>query len=246
MADKNGVNAKIQKMISSVEYDADSIIRYVKGECQTIQLTPTTLGMLFELYAGIKYDEEDPTSSFSREITIDELKNIHPNFESTNGCQWARSDNSYLGRMYKIKRPKRGGRVFAIQLDGPNENSVKKFRQIRSDIRNKLMKQHCSILDVSTNIEIDHKDGRYSTLSNIDISKQKETEFQALSKSANDAKRQHCKECIRTGKRYNAKKLGYKEGFIVGDENTSTCQGCYWYDPKKFNSYISKDFIKEK
>lgn len=247
MADKSDINTKIREMILSNKDNADSIIRYVKDECQAVQLTPMTLGMLFEVYAGIKYDEEDSISCFSREITIDELKeNIHPNFESTNGCQWARSDDSYLGKKYKIKRPKKKGRVFAIQLDGPNENSVKRFRQIRSDIRNKLIKQRCSILDVSTNMEIDHKDGRYNTLSNIDVSQQRETEFQALSKAANDAKRQHCKECMRTGKRYNAKKLGYKEGFIAGDENTSTCQGCYWYDPKKFNNVISKDFIKEK
>ena len=141
MANKNEINNKIQEMISSNEYDIDEIIRYVKGECQTIQLTPMTLGMIFEAYAGIEYNEDDPTSCFSKEIPIDELKNIHPNFESTNGCQWARSDNSYLGKKYKIRRPKKGGKVSAIQLDGPNENSVKRFRGIRADIRENLMKK---------------------------------------------------------------------------------------------------------
>lgn len=243
---KNETNKKIQEMISSSNYSIDEIIGYIKGECQTIQLTPMTLGMIFELYAGIEYNENDPTSCFSKEILISELKNIHPGFESTNGCQWARSDGSYLGKKYKIKRPKKNGKVYSIQLDGPNENSVKKFRMIRNDIRNKLLSNHCVILDVSTNIEIDHKDGRYNTLTNLNYTTQKETEFQPLSKAANDAKRQHCKECIKTGKRYNAKRLGYKESFIVGDENTTSCPGCYWYDPKKFNEYISKDFVKIK
>lgn len=45
---------------------------------------------------------DDPMSCFSAEISIDLLANIHPNFRSTNGCQWARSDNSYLGKKYII------------------------------------------------------------------------------------------------------------------------------------------------
>ena len=102
------------------------------------------------------------------------------------------------------------------------------------------------ILDVSANIEVDHKNGRYSDLANISVDSQKKEDFQPLSKSANDAKRQHCKRCVETGKRYNAQRLGYKEGWIVGDENTSNCIGCYWYDPKRFNELISKDYKKIK
>lgn len=37
-----------------------------------------------------------------------------------------------------------------------------------------------------------------------------------------------------------------KEGFIVGDEDTKVCAGCYWYDPKRFNEVISKDYQKGK
>lgn len=225
--------------------DKMDIITYVKAECQTINLTPLILGMLFELYADVSYDIDDPTTGFSREISIDELKNIHPGFESTNGCQWARSDSSYLGKKYIIKRPKKGGRVSAIQLDGLNINSVSKYRGIRSDIIDKITQQNCRVLDTHSQIECDHKDGRYSTLSNINLENQKINDFQPLSKAANDAKRQHCKGCIQTGKRYDAKKLGYKEGFIVGDENTPVCAGCYWHDPRRFNQMISKDFKKE-
>lgn len=38
-------------------------------------------------------------------------------------------------------------------------------------------------------------------------------DFQPLSKPANDAKRQFCKECKRTGIRYDAKQLGYTVSF---------------------------------
>ena len=233
-------------MIGSSDVPVDEIIRFVKGNCQTVALTPLTLGMLFELYAEVEYDPDDPTSCFSREIPISELRNIHPGFESTNGCQWARSDGSYLGKRYKIKRPRSGGKVSAVQLDGPNYNSVKQFRGIRKDIREEISKQRCAVLDVSSNIEVDHKNGKYDELSNISPDDQKVGDFQPLSKAANDAKRQHCKECVRKGKRYDAKRLGYKEGWVVGDENTAPCIGCYWYDPKRFNELISKDYKKTK
>lgn len=201
---------------------------------------------LIEAYAGAEYDENDPTSCFSREIPVAELKNIHPSFESTNGCQWARSDGCYLGKRYKIKRPKQGGKVVAVQLDGPNRNSVKKHRGVRADIKAALSGRPCAILDVRSSVEIDHKNGRYDDLSNLSAESQRIDDFQPLSKAANDAKRQHCKECVRTGKRYDARRLGYKEGFVVGDENTTVCHGCCWFDPKRFNRLISKDFVKQK
>lgn len=109
-----------------------------------------------------------------------------------------------------------------------------------------ISKQRCVVLDVGSSIEVDHKNGKYDELSNIELENQKIDDFQPLSKAANDAKRQHCKDCIKTGKRYDARRLGYKEGWVVGDENTSPCIGCYWYDPKRFNQLISKDYKKEK
>ncbi len=47
-------------------------------------------------------------------------------------------------------------------------------------------------------------------------------DFQPLSKAANDAKRQFCKECKRTGIRYDAKLLGYPMSYYSGDANTAT------------------------
>ncbi len=239
------IDKDIQNMITNHE-PADEIISYVKNKCRNFHLSPQTLGMIFEVYADITYDENDPASCFSREVSIEELKAIHPDFESTNGCQWARSDNSYLGKKYIINRPKTKGKVSAIKLDGANNKSIKRNRSIKSEIVNSISKKRCSILDVGTNIEIDHKDGHYDVLTNQDIATQKESDFQPLSKAANDAKRSHCKKCVVSGKRYNATALGYTHGFIFGDEDTKTCQGCYWYDPKYFNKIISKDYKKSK
>lgn len=241
MTDKE-INQKIQSMILSGEYDSTDIIRYVRSECQGYHLKPQTLGMLFELYAEVIYDTSNITSGFSRDIPISELKRIHPDFESQNGSQWARSDNSYLGKRYVIRRAHKNNKVYSVKLDGINNKSLKRNRGIRQDIIDSIKTQNCRILDIHSNIEVDHKDGHYDVLENQDAKTQNPDDFQPLSKAANDAKRQHCKRCIQTGKRYDARRLGYSEGFIVGDENTSGCQGCYWYDPKRFNQLIPKDF----
>ena len=41
------------------------------------------------------------------------------------------------------------------------------------------------------------------------------------------------------------KRLGYSTSFYLGDENTKSCTGCYWNDPKEFNKNISENFVKE-
>ena len=88
------------------------------------------------------------------------------------------------------------------------------------------------------------KDGMKDDWRLNDKEMQKIEDFQPLSKTANDAKRQHCKKCLETGKRYNAKKLGYSESYTFGNEKSKTCVGCYWYDPIAFNKEISKNFEK--
>ncbi len=73
---------------------------------------------------------------------------------------------------------------------------------------------------------------------------QKLSDFQPLSKAANDAKRQFCKECRASGKRYDAKKLGYPISYYKGGEahnnEVDACVGCYWCDPIEFKKHLSK------
>lgn len=179
MTDKE-INKKIQDMIKLPKTSNKRILAFVKKkECQTASLTPSTLGMLFEVYAGVKYNAEDDTTCFSRTITIEELEKIHPNFRSTNGCQWARSDTSYLGKKYKIKREHKNRKVYSVKLDGTNSNSLNRFRGINNDIRKKMLKRKCILMDVGGNIEIDHKNGRYDELTNTDTKTQKNTGLSA-------------------------------------------------------------------
>ena len=167
-------------------------------------------------------------------------------FHTSNGGGWCRSDGEL--KPYIIDRPKQNGnsgRNIGIQLLGLRPTPIKKG--IRPDIHDSIVKQRCRVVDAkSKNIECDHKDGRYTYEIYGDLSKQKEDDFQPLHENVNAAKREHCKKCKNTNLRFNAENLGYKVGWIAGDENyLGTCFGCFWYDPRKFNQIISKDFIKE-
>ena len=143
---KREINKLIQNMIQDSNLSSDEIIQFVKDKCQTIHLEPKTLGMLFELYVGIEYDSDDELTYFTNYIEIDELKtNIHPEFETSNGSTWARTDRNYLGKKYKIKKKPKTGKTRCVKLDGPNKDSVKKFRNIREDIKDTILKQRCRI-----------------------------------------------------------------------------------------------------
>ena len=55
-----------------------------------------------------------------------------------------------------------------------------------------------------------------------------------------NAKRQHCKSCRETGKRFDARKLGYRIGQFKGNRDYNGSRiGCYWHDPWRFNREVS-------
>ena len=174
---------------------------------------------------------------FSREVSVEEFVGKYACLKTTNGNDWARK-NSYLDRKYivdKISKGK-GNKITHIKLWGPNK--APNGRQVSSAIRKEIRKRKCAVLHVSS-IEVDHKDGRYDDPNVIDLEKQKIDDFQALSKCVNMAKRQHCKVCRGTGKRFDARLLGYKVGQVNGNgEYRGTCIGCYWHDPVRFNSSL--------
>jgi hypothetical protein len=65
-------------------------------------------------------------------------------------------------------------------------------------------------------------------------------------KSAIRAKQYHCKQCRKTGIRFDAKLLGFSVSETEGTrEYTGSCIGCYWNDPNAFNHEVSKDFRME-
>ena len=184
----------------------------------------------------------------SRWVDVSEFKGEYKKLQLGNGGSWCRTHSS-LDKEYIIELDKtitKGNSIDRIRLNGFNTNQS--FSQnIRKDIRDYYKTKNCVMLgingnSVNTKIEIDHKDGRKDNERVSDIKTQKLEDFQPLSKAANDVKRQICKRCKETNKRWNAKNLkGNPFEFYYGDENYTQevgCIGCYQYDPVEYRKNV--------
>lgn len=189
----------------------------------------------------------DPETGWSEIIFLDDLIDAYGDaFMHNNGCQWARKGskitNDYHFQRFTAKEMSidkyRGNKIVAYQAQGFKED--KENHSIPKEIYTELKNEKCVVLYVQTSdMEIDHKNGKYNTETYI------AEDFQRMTKAVNDAKREHCKKCNTSGCRFKASVLGYSVDFIEGDETSPTCQGCYWYDPQLFNRTISANFIKK-
>ncbi len=152
-----------------------------------------------------------------------------------NGGDWCRHD-SKLAQEYNVVRNKEKGRIVSVQLNGFNKKPIKKT--IKASIVKKIKQKRCVILHTS-NPEVDHKNGRLDDPKSLNTSTQTMQDFQPLSKAANDAKRQHCKKCRKSGTRFDAASIGYPMSYYEGDaKHQGTCVGCYWYDPLEFRAKL--------
>lgn len=140
-----------------------------------------------------------------------------------------------------------GNSIDAIRTIGLNKKDC--FNQaIRNDIKEHYRNKNCVMLGIkgnseNTKIEIDHKDGRKNNARVSDLATQRLEDFQPLTKAANDAKRQICKKCIETGKRWDARNLdGNPVAYYKGGESLEDfgCEGCYQYDPVEYRKEIIK------
>lgn len=191
----------------------------------------------------------------SRWVMSTEFVGEYKDLKLGNGGSWCRQSSSlakkYIIEFDKTKTP--GNSIDAIRLNG--FNLEKQFSQIiRSDIKDYYKDKNCVMLGIrgtseNTKIEIDHKDGRKNDWRVSDIKTQRIEDFQPLCKAANDAKRQICKRCKETDKRWDAKSLlGNPYSFYEGDQNYDDalgCVGCYQYDPVEYRIQVVKRITKE-
>lgn len=73
-------------------------------------MTPTELGKLF--LDNYPVNEQ----GFSPVALVEDLEKICPDFRTKNGCQWARTATSWLGKRFEIERVKKEGRTYSVQL----------------------------------------------------------------------------------------------------------------------------------
>ena len=138
---------------------------------------------------------------------------------------------------YNKDKIDRGEGRFLVAFNTPMRVTDERY----FDIREALRGRRCVVLGTSKP-EIDHKNGWKNDVRVMTPATQRLEDFQPLSKAANDAKRQFCKECRKTGKRFDARRLGYPVGWYAGGEahvgDTDGCIGCFWYDPIEFRRHL--------
>jgi hypothetical protein len=198
-----------------------------------------------ELFIELASPNED---GISRWVDTTEFINNYSSLELLNGLNWGRKSSS-IAKEYNLEVDKSitsGNKIDRIRLNGLNTSNDKNISQtIRADIKREISQKRCIVLGTNRScdhkVEVDHKDGRKINERIMNTKTQVLDDFQPLSKPANDAKRQFCKECNETNLRYDAKLLGYPISFTQGDINFTKeigCNGCFWYDPIAFRQKL--------
>lgn len=193
-----------------------------------------------ELFIQLAKPDEN---GVSRWVSVTEFTGEYACLTFGNGASWARKESTlakkYLIKFDKSKTP--GNSIDGIKLIGLNNGDYS--QHIRADIKKAIKKQRCVVLGTS-NPEVDHKNGMKNEDRVMRNEGQRLEDFQPLSKAANDAKRQFCKECIQTGIRYDAQLLGYPISYYAGvaehHNEENACIGCYWYDPLEFKKHLTE------
>ena len=183
-------------------------------------------------------------NGISRWVYVTEFTGKYKALQLGNGGSWCRK-SSTLAQKYILEFDKSltsGNSIDAIRMYGfNNENNFK--QTIRADIKAYYKDKKCVMLGINgksenTKIEVDHKDGRKDNSRVSETSTQHLEDFQPLCKAANDVKREICKVCKETNKRWNAKNLkGNPYPFYAGNEDYTDelgCIGCYQYDPVEY------------
>lgn len=179
-----------------------------------------------ELFIKLAQPNEN---GISRWVDIDEFVGEYASLTFGNSASWARKEST-LAKKYIIEFDKSitpGNGIDRIRLNGFNDGDYS--QHIRADIKRAIKARRCVVLGTS-NPEVDHKNGMKNEDRVMRNEDQRLEDFQPLSKAANDAKRQFCKECRRTGIRYDAKLLGYPISYYQGGAKHNceedACVGC--------------------
>lgn len=186
---------------------------------------------------------EPNAQGVSRWVSVTEFVGDYKELKLGNGASWCRKESTlakkYIVEFDKSQTP--GNGIDRVRLNGFNNGNFS--QHISAEIKRAIKSQRCVILGTS-NPEVDHKNGMKNEARVMQNEDQKLSDFQPLSKAANDAKRQFCKECMRTGIRYDAKLLGYPMSYYCGgahhNNEENACVGCFWYDPIEFRKHLTE------
>lgn len=180
-------------------------------------------------------------NGYSNWVSIEEVIN--------SGLSWSNNGNIRRGIAFGVSeynwdfKRESSRKIVEMRLVGYNE-SISFNQRIRKDIIDELRAKtfsnfapNCIVPLVEEDKEIDHRWGRkddpkYSYIS--DLSKQSIDDFQLLSHSHNQFKRQQCVKCKETNQRYSPPN---NQEFTIGckswDDNIG-CDGCPLAQPELY------------
>ena len=174
-------------------------------------------------------------NGYSRKVSREEIENSN--------LTWSKNGNGRRNVYFQVQKYKwvaergKGNKVISLKLDGFNESIILN-QTIRKDIKDKLYAQTRSNFApddmlplVDKNKEIDHRWGRkdsplYSRIN--DTKEQTIDDFQLLSHSHNQFKREKCKKCTETNKRFDG---------IIWDDSVG-CSGCPLAQPELYRGVL--------
>jgi len=187
-----------------------------------------------------------PKNYISRWVDISEFIWKYRELQLWNWWSWCRWSSS-LAKEFIVEFDKTitsWNKIDRIRLNWENEYH-KLSQHIRTDIKSELSKKRCIVLWTHRSCdhitEVDHKDWRKNNPKVMNSKTQKLEDFQPLSKPANDAKKQFCKECTNTWLRYDAKQLWYTVSITewkLKYDKELWCRWCFWYDSIAFRKKL--------
>lgn len=180
-------------------------------------------------------DSDQPASVFR------ELKNEGYKFKLHKAGQWAK-------RMYckKCDRKSTHYKLISKKPKDPDKERVKMTKEVRKRII-KLLDKKDAITEASitSTPEVDHKTPWQRLEKDIDAAKLNDNElkehFQLLTREHNTQKREKCISCVKT--RIRPAFLGIPFWYKGDSKYEDTCDGCGWYDAKKWREVVKSKLI---
>jgi len=194
---------------------------------------------------------------FSDQILFENLSQELQELQSKNGGTWFRA-SSTIHNYFEVEIIKKNDSHSSLATGYKLNGFSEQYRTINNYIPTKVREEHkdkpCVVSGkIHLIMEVDHKIGFKEGQMKDDPRLKESDYYQPMSKTINDAKREHCKGCKETSCRFDARALGFtlpvtkgttklesaKEGKF--SHKTNPCDGCYWFDPQKFikeHSYL--------
>lgn len=162
--------------------------------------------------------------------------------EEINNGRWSRVAMLAKEKSIKVPVDVKGRALIGWWTRALAPKSEMRKSPIPQDVRKNLSGQRC-VFSGMASTDIDHKYGREDQDNYPETPL--EEHFQPVSRNENHRKREECRRCKETGKRFDARNIpGHTKAFYEGGEkflpHKEGCVGCYLFDPVAYRKAMMK------